>query len=311
MKLELQNIKKVFGKKEVLHGISFTAKSGRAFGLLGRNGAGKTTTIRILMNVFKASEGQILLDGESIDYSKVSFGYLPEERGLYPKEKIIDQLVYLAELKGMQRSEATKSIDYWLNFLNMVEFRNKKLDNLSKGNQQKIQLISSIAHQPDIIVFDEPFTGLDPVNAKLLESVIKEQIKQNKIVIFSSHQMNYIEQFCDDMIILKNGKIMLSGNIKQIKQSYPQNKLLVESNEAKKIHQTYKEQTILQDSDSIIYKMDSPDEKKKVMQKLIKEFDIRSIGIFEPTLGDIFVEYAGDEHEKAEIKQLDQIEKGN
>lgn len=147
MKLELQNIKKVFGKKEVLHGISFTAKSGRAFGLLGRNGAGKTTTIRILMNVFKASEGQILLDGEPIDYSKVSFGYLPEERGLYPKEKIIDQLVYLAELKGMQRSEATKSIDYWLDFLNMTEFRNKNLDNLSKGNQQKIQLISSIAHQ--------------------------------------------------------------------------------------------------------------------------------------------------------------------
>ena len=263
------------------------------------------------MNVFKASEGQILLDGEPIDYSKVSFGYLPEERGLYPKEKIIDQLVYLAELKGMQRSEATKSIDYWLDFLNMTEFRNKNLDNLSKGNQQKIQLISSIAHQPDVIVFDEPFTGLDPVNAKLLESVIKEQIKQNKIVIFSSHQMNYIEQFCNDMIILKNGKIMLSGNIKQIKQSYPQNKLLVESNEAKKIHQTYKEQTILQDSDSIIYKMDNPDEKKKVMQKLIKEFDIRTIGIFEPTLGDIFVEYAGDEHEKAEIKQLDQMEKGN
>ena len=311
MKLELQNIKKVFGKKEVLHRISFTAKSGRAFGLLGRNGAGKTTTIRILMNVFKASEGQILLDGEPIDYSKVSFGYLPEERGLYPKEKIIDQLVYLAELKGMQRSEATKSIDYWLDFLNMTEFRNKNLDNLSKGNQQKIQLISSIAHQPDVIVFDEPFTGLDPVNAKLLESVIKEQIKQNKIVIFSSHQMNYIEQFCDDIIILKNGKIMLSGNIKQIKQSYPQNKLLVESNEAKKIHQTYKEQTILQDSDSIIYKMDNPDEKKKVMQRLIKEFDIRTIGIFKPTLGDIFVEYAGDEHEKAEIKQLDQMEKGN
>ena len=311
MKLEFKNIKKVFGKKTVLNNISFTAKSGRAFGLLGRNGAGKTTTIRILMNVFKASEGQILLDGEPIDYSKVSFGYLPEERGLYPKEKIINQLIYLAELKGMQRSEATKSIDYWLDFLNMTEFRNKNLDNLSKGNQQKIQLISSIAHQPNIIVFDEPFTGLDPVNAKLLESVIKEQIKQNKIVIFSSHQMNYIEHFCDDMIILKNGKIMLSGNIKQIKQSYPQNKLLVESNEAKKIHQTYKEQTILQDSDSIIYKMDNPDEKKKVMQKLIKEFDIRTIGIFEPTLGDIFVEYAGDEHEKAEIKQLDQMEKGN
>ena len=308
MKLEFKNIKKVFGQKVALNGISFVAKSGRAFGLLGRNGAGKTTTIRILMNVFKATEGEILLDGKPLEHNNISFGYLPEERGLYPKEKIFDQLIYLATLKGMKKDEATSSVNYWLDFLNMTEYKNKPLDTLSKGNQQKIQLISSIAHNPDIIVFDEPFTGLDPVNAKLLENVVKEQIKQNKIVIFSSHQMNYIEEFCDDILILKNGEIMLTGNIKQIKQSYQRDKLKIESKDAKKIKSEHQAETKQIDSSTLIYKMTSEDQKTKVMQKLIKDYDIDSIGILEPTLNDIFVEYAGDEKEIAEIKHLENEE---
>ena len=304
MKLELKNIKKVFGKKTALNNISFTAKSGHAFGLLGRNGAGKTTTIRILMNVFKVSGGEILLDGKPLDYKAVSFGYLPEERGLYPKEKILDQLIYLATLKGMSKKDAITSVNYWLDFLNMSEYKNKQLDTLSKGNQQKIQLISSIAHNPDIIVFDEPFSGLDPVNAKLLESVVKEQIKQNKIVIFSSHQMNYIEEFCDDILIMKNGEIMISGNIKQIKQSYERNKLKIESKDVQKIKDEYKNECETIDDTNLIYKMASADQKQKVMQKLIKEYDIDSIGILEPTLNDIFVEYAGDEKEINEITNI-------
>ena len=304
MKLELKNIKKVFGKKTALNNISFTAKSGHAFGLLGRNGAGKTTTIRILMNVFKASGGEILLDGKPLDYKAVSFGYLPEERGLYPKEKILDQLIYLATLKGMSKKDAITSVNYWLDFLNMSEYKNKQLDTLSKGNQQKIQLISSIAHNPDIIVFDEPFSGLDPVNAKLLESVVKEQIKQNKIVIFSSHQMNYIEEFCDDILIMKNGEIMISGNIKQIKQSYERNKLKIESKDVQKIKDEYKNECETIDDTNLIYKMTSADQKQKVMQKLIKEYDIDSIGILEPTLNDIFVEYAGDEKEINEVTNI-------
>lgn len=308
MKLEFKNIKKVFGQKVALNGISFVAKSGRAFGLLGRNGAGKTTTIRILMNVFKATEGEILLDGKPLEHNNISFGYLPEERGLYPKEKIFDQLIYLAALKGMKKDEAASSVNYWLDFLNMTEYKNKPLDTLSKGNQQKIQLISSIAHNPDIIVFDEPFTGLDPVNAKLLENVVKEQIKQNKIVIFSSHQMNYIEEFCDDILILKNGEIMLTGNIKQIKQSYQRDKLKIESKDAKKIKSEHQAETKQIDSSTLIYKMTSEDQKAKVMQKLIKDYDIDNIGILEPTLNDIFVEYAGDEKEIAEIKHLENEE---
>lgn len=169
MLLELRNIYKSFGEKEVLKGISFSAEGGKAFGLLGRNGAGKTTTIRILMNVFPANSGEVLIDGKPIDYSKVGIGYLPEERGLYPKKKISEQLVFFAQLKGMNRTDAVKAVDYWLGRLNMTEYRDKRLDTLSKGNQQKIQLVTAVAHNPDIVILDEPFSGLDPVNAMLLE----------------------------------------------------------------------------------------------------------------------------------------------
>lgn len=298
MKLELKNITKHFGEKNALNDVSITAKSGHAFGLLGRNGAGKTTTIRILMNVFKANTGEILLNDKLLDYQNISFGYLPEERGLYPKEKILDQLVYLAKLKGMSKPDAIQSIDYWLDFLDMTKYRNKKLDTLSKGNQQKIQLISSIAHNPDIVVFDEPFSGLDPVNARLLENVVKEQIRRNKIVIFSSHQMNYIEEFCDDIVILKNGEIVLSGNIKKIKQSYMRDKLRIDTKDLKEICKKYPENTEPLDHNTLIFRLSSSETKQTVMQKLIKEFDIDNIGIFEPTLNDIFVDYAGDEQEK-------------
>ena len=206
MKLELLNIYKSFGEKKVLTDLSFSAESGKAFGILGRNGAGKTTTIRILMDVFPADSGRVLLDGKPIDYTKVGIGYLPEERGLYPKKAIIEQLVYFAELKGMSRKDATRSVDTWLERLGMTEYRNKRLDTLSKGNQQKIQLITALAHDPHIVILDEPFSGLDPVNAMLLKDVVKEQITLGKIVLFSSHQMNYIEEFCDQIAILNQGK---------------------------------------------------------------------------------------------------------
>ena len=160
MILELRNIDKSFGEKQVLRGVSFSISGGEAFGLLGRNGAGKTTTIRILTGVFPADRGEVLIDGKPIDYDKIGIGYLPEERGLYPKKIIIDQLVYFAELKGMSASAATKAIDYWLDRLGMTEYRGRRLDTLSKGNQQKIQLITALAHDPDIVILDEPFRDL-------------------------------------------------------------------------------------------------------------------------------------------------------
>lgn len=298
MELELKNIYKNFGEKQVLTGISLNAKSGEAFGLLGRNGAGKTTTIRILMNVFPANAGEVLVDGKPINYNKIGIGYLPEERGLYPKKPIIDQLIYFAQLKGMKYAPAVKSIDKWLERLGMSEYRNKRLDTLSKGNQQKIQLITALAHNPDIVILDEPFSGLDPVNAQLLKDVVKEEINRGKFVLFSSHQMNYIEEFCDNIAILNGGKVVLQGNLHNIKRNYTRDKLIVKSlTDIEKIltNQGVKSEKSVKrlDSDTLILELNSPDNKQNVMKMLTEQFDIDEIKVFEPSLNDIFVEYAG------------------
>jgi ABC-2 type transport system ATP-binding protein len=294
MRLELENIEKSFGEKKVLQGISFAADSGSAFGLLGRNGAGKTTTIRILMDVFPADGGRVLMDGKPIDYAKIGIGYLPEERGLYPKKKIIDQLVYFAQLKGMRYADAVSSIDYWLGRLQMEEHRNKRLDTLSKGNQQKIQLITALAHDPDIVILDEPFSGLDPVNAMLLKDVVKEEIAKGKIVLFSSHQMNYIEEFCDAIAILNGGHIALCGNLREIKHNYTRDKLVVRSQQAKEICGTPGLSAELLENGEVLVKLASPEDKKQVMRQLTEVYDIDEIRVYEPSLNDIFVEYAGD-----------------
>lgn len=295
MILELKNIEKAFGQKRVLSGVSFRAESGKAFGLLGRNGAGKTTSIRILMDVFPADSGEVLIDGKPIDYNKIQIGYLPEERGLYPKKLIIDQLVYFAELKGMSKREAVKSVDYWLQRLNMTEYRGKRLDTLSKGNQQKIQLITALAHNPDIIILDEPFSGLDPVNAMLLKDVVKEQIKKGKIVLFSSHQMNYIEEFCDSIAILNSGKTALSGDLHDIKRGYARDRLAVRTECADKIKSDFKENCSTAENGELIIKLSSADNKRSVMKQLVENYDIDEVRVYEPSLNDIFVEYAGNE----------------
>lgn len=294
MFIELRNVEKSFGDNHVLKGISFTAEGGRAFGLLGRNGAGKTTTIRILMNVFPANGGEILFDGEPIDYNKVEFGYLPEERGLYPKKKIIDQLVYFTELKGLKHNDAVKAVDYWLDRLNMSEYRNKRLDTLSKGNQQKIQLVTALAHNPQIVILDEPFSGLDPVNAMLLKDIVKEEIERGKIVLFSSHQMNYIEEFCDSIAIINKGEIAVAGELHDIKRSYPRNRLIVRSEKSDDIKKAFGSSAAETGSDEIMITMSSPDEKQNVIKILAENYDIDEVKVFEPSLNDIFVEYAGE-----------------
>lgn len=294
MTLELRNIEKSFGSKQVLQGITLTAEGGQAFGLLGRNGAGKTTTIRILMDVFPPNRGEILLDGKPIDYRKVSLGYLPEERGLYPKKSIGQQLVYFAQLKGMTRRDATTAVRRWLERLGMEEYENKRLDTLSKGNQQKIQLITALAHNPDIIVLDEPFSGLDPVNAGLLKDVVKEQIQKGKIVLFSSHQMNYIEEFCQNIAILNQGKIAISGNLEQIKRSYPRDRLTIHSPQYREILSHLGTRCKLVQPGELLLHLDSPDQKQAVMGNLVSHYDIDRVQVYEPSLNDIFVEYAGD-----------------
>lgn len=295
MVLELKNIDKSFGEKQVLKGVSFTAESGKAFGLLGRNGAGKTTTIRILMNVFPANGGEVLVDGKPIDYNKIGFGYLPEERGLYPKKLIIDQLVYFAELKGVAHRDAVKTVDYWLERLGMSEYRNKRLDTLSKGNQQKIQLITALAHDPQIVILDEPFSGLDPVNAMLLKDVVKEQIAKGKIVLFSSHQMSYIEEFCDSIAIINAGKVALHGDLHDIKRNYVRDRLVVNTTKPEQIQTDFGSTCTVTDNGSLLIQLASSDYKKAAMKRLVENYDIDEVKVFEPSLNDIFVEYAGEQ----------------
>lgn len=227
MKLEVKDITKSFGDKQVLHGISFEVQSGRALGLLGRNGAGKTTTIRILMDVFRANSGEVLLDGEKFNQRKHLIGYLPEERGLYPKKKVIEQMVYLGRIRGISKSKAVANSKKWLKRLGVLEYENAKLETLSKGNQQKVQLASTLVCDPDIVILDEPFSGLDPVNSRILQDVVMELIGQNKIVIFSSHQMSYVEEFCKDIVIINKGDVVLSGDLDNIKREFGKNQLVV------------------------------------------------------------------------------------
>ncbi len=295
MVLELRNVDKSFGDKKVLAGVSFTAEGGRAFGLLGRNGAGKTTSIRILMNVFPSDRGEVLVDGAPIDYEKIGIGYLPEERGLYPKKIIIDQLVYFAELKGMSTKDATRAVDDWLARLGMSEYRNRRLDTLSKGNQQKIQLITALAHDPEIVILDEPFSGLDPVNAMLLKDVVKEEIAKGKIVLFSSHQMSYIEEFCDSIAIINRGKVAISGDLREIKRNYVRDKLVVSSPHPEEIKRYFGDAATEREDGTLLIQLASPDDKQATMKRLVENYDIDEVKVFEPSLNDIFVEYAGSQ----------------
>ena len=293
MQLQLNNIAKYFGDKPVLNGISLHVDAGRAFGLLGRNGAGKTTTIRILMNVFPPTSGNVTLDGNPIDYAKTKFGYLPEERGLYPKKTIVEQLTYFAMLKGMDKAAAVASVDKWLARLDMSAYRDKRLDTLSKGNQQKIQLITALTHDPDVVILDEPFSGLDPVNAMLLKDVVRETIDKGKIVLFSSHQMNYIEEFCDDIAILADGKIALQGDLNQVKRSYPRNKLVVRTQQTEQLLQSESCTRIADDTVLV-----AADDVTETMRRLTQTYALDEIRVFEPSLNDIFVQYTDTEATK-------------
>ena len=299
MELKAENIFKSFGEKEVLKDISISAQSGTALGLLGRNGAGKTTTIRIIMGVFFADKGKVLIDGKPIDRDNIRIGYMPEERGLYPKIKICDQMVYLAQLRGMSLKDAQKACDKWLERMSMTEYKNKKLETLSKGNQQKIQLAVTLMCNPQIVILDEPFSGLDPVNAMLLKDVIKEMIAGGAIVLFSSHQMNYIEEFCESISIINQGKIAIDGRISEIKHSYPRDRIAVTSSQYQEIAPFVLQKMSENITDvknegenTIIIKMKSPDFKNRLFSELSRQnFDIDCFKVCEPSLNDIFVEY--------------------
>ncbi len=303
MLLEVQNITKTFGDKQVLNNISFSVESGKALGLLGRNGAGKTTTIRILMDVFKANSGTILADGKPFVANEFQIGYLPEERGLYPKKTVSEQILYLASLRGLSRKEAKRNLEKMLKRLGVEEYMNRKLETLSKGNQQKIQLAQTLVCNPEIVILDEPFSGLDPVNSQILKEVINEIISEGRLVIFSSHQMSYVEEFCNDIVIINQGDIVLKGDLRQIKREFGNNRITLslidhDAESLRKFCSTYLG-SVMKVTDLkkgyVVAELAPNKTKNDVLSTLISlNADVERFSIYEPSLTDIFVAKAGD-----------------
>lgn len=296
MGLKLKNVSKMFVGKQAVDNISFEVDKPGVFGLLGTNGAGKTTTIRMLLGIIKKDTGEITWNGKKVERKSVNFGYLPEERGVYPKTKIYDQLMYFAKLKGMSQKDADESIKKWAKILKVEEYLPMIAEKLSKGNQQKIQFMTAIIHNPELIVLDEPFSGLDPVNTEILKNVIINLVKEGKYIIMSSHQMSSIEEFCTDILILNKGKTVLKGNLKEIKEGYKANRLELSTN--KNIDEYIKEFNMkveFSKNNEYSIKIDSEEKAHQLLEKLVtNHIEVDKFEIKKPTLNDIFIEKVGE-----------------
>ncbi len=296
MGLKLQNVSKSFVGKLAVDDISFELDKPGVFGLLGTNGAGKTTTIRMLLGIIKKDKGEITWNGQVVERKNVNFGYLPEERGVYPKVKIYDQLMYFAELKGMKRKDADEAIKKWAKVLKVEEYLEMIAEKLSKGNQQKIQFMTSIIHNPELIVLDEPFSGLDPVNSEILKNIIIDLVKEGKYIIMSSHQMTSIEEFCSDIVILNKGKTVLKGNLKEIKESYKANRVLLSTNI--NVEKEIKDlQMVIEftKNNEYVIKIQDEESAHQLLKNLIqKNVVVNKFEIQKPTLNDIFIEKVGN-----------------
>ncbi len=296
MGLVVHDVKKSYGDKTVVDGISFEMNHPGVFGLLGTNGAGKTTTIRMILGILKKDSGEINWNGKKVERKNVNFGYLPEERGIYPKIKIIDQLTYFAKLKGMKEGPAKEEIKKWAEKLKVSDYLEMTAEKLSKGNQQKIQFIASILHSPELIILDEPFSGLDPVNTELLKNVIIELVKEGKYIIMSSHQMSSIEEFCTEVLILNKGKTVLQGNLNDIKSKYPANRIsvIVDRNIDNIIKDLALEIYIEKDNNYEI-KIQSEEDGYKLFKELSnQDVKVTKFEIKKPSLNDIFIEKVGE-----------------
>lgn len=296
MGLILKDVSKTFVGKKAVESISFELNKPGVFGLLGTNGAGKTTTIRMLLGIIKKDSGEITWNGKAVDRKSVNFGYLPEERGVYPKTKIYNQLMYFAELKGMKKEEADEAIKNWAKKLKVEEYLDKPAEKLSKGNQQKIQFMTAVIHNPELLVLDEPFSGLDPVNTELLKNIIINLVKEGKYIIMSAHQMSTIEEFCSDILILNKGKTVIKGNLKEIKDTYPANRVQIETNE--NIETDIKKLGFeIENIKNYSYTVKIFDEQKAhelLKELVIKGITINKFEIMKPTLNDIFIEKVGE-----------------
>ena len=295
MGLKLENVSKKFVGKQAVDNISFEVNKPGVFGLLGTNGAGKTTTIRMLLGIIKKDTGEITWNGKQVERKSVNFGYLPEERGVYPKTKIYDQLIYFAKLKGMNKTDADREIKKWAEVLKVQEYLPMQAEKLSKGNQQKIQFMTAIIHNPELIVLDEPFSGLDPVNTEILKNVIIDLVKQGKYIIMSSHQMASIEEFCTDILILNKGKTVLKGNLKEIKEGYKANRLeLITDKNVDEYIKEFNMDIEFSKNNEYSIKIDLEEKAHELLQKLVdNKIQISKFEIKKPTLNDIFIEKVG------------------
>lgn len=296
MSLVLKNVSKSFAGKQAVDNISFRLEEPGVYGLLGTNGAGKTTTIRMLLGIIKKDSGEITWKGKAVDRKNVNFGYLPEERGVYPKTKIFDQLMYFAELKGMKKDDAVSSINKWAKELKVEEYLQMPAEKLSKGNQQKIQFMTAIIHNPELVVLDEPFSGLDPVNTEILKNIIIDLIKNGKYIIMSAHQMATIEEFCSDILILNKGKTVLQGNLKEIKETYPANRVEIDvKQDIRDYIKEFELEIETETNNNYIIKISDEEKAHKLLNRLIVEgIKVDKFEIKKPTLNDIFIEKVGE-----------------
>ena len=297
--LKLKNIRKTYQDLVAVDNLSFEVKDGEIFGLLGENGAGKTTTFRMIMGLLEPDNGSILLDGQKIDYSITDqIGFVTEERSLLTKLTVKEQILYYGALKGMSNNEIIKELDYWLDKFEIKEYENKKIQELSKGNQQKIQFISAVINQPKLLILDEPFTGLDPINVKMLKDAVYELKEKGTSIIFSSHQMEYIEEFCEKLVILVKGKTILEGYLEEIKNSYGIRKILLNvlDYDIEKLSKIKGVNSINKKYDYYEINIDN-ESTVDLIFKEIKKYKVLKFDAVKPTLNDIFIEKVGAFHE--------------
>lgn len=298
--LKVENVRKKYGNLVAVDNLSFEVADGEIFGLLGLNGAGKTTTFRMIMNLLDDYEGTILLDNEKVSYKTTDkIGFLTEERSLLTKLTVLEQVIYYGVLKGMPEDKIEKELDYWLDIFKIKEYKNKKIKELSKGNQQKIQFITAVIHHPKLLILDEPFSGLDPVNVELFKSVILKLKQEGTSIIFSSHRMEHVELFCEKLVVLVKGKSVLSGYLKDIKNDYRQKNIHVigdiDISKIEKLDYVKEIETV---NDEYIIKIADNSYTNELFKEISKYKNITKFIVEEPTLNEIFISKVGEAYEE-------------
>ena len=298
--LEIINVSKSYGPILAVDDVSLRVQSGEIYGLLGLNGAGKTTTFRMIMNLFSPDQGAILLDGQPIGYGEMDrIGFLSEDRSLMTKMTVKEQMIFYGRLKGMNKKDALTAMHYWLDRFNIKAYETRKIKELSKGNQQKIQFITAIMHQPDLLILDEPFNGLDPINVELFIDVIREFQQKGKAIIFSSHQMHHIEQFCQSMSLLRNGRVVLAGNIQQIKEDFKQKNIFIRATlDLEYLRQLEGVVEVIEHHNYIEVKVEDANHTQNVFEFVKLSQDVQMFDVKLPSLHEIFVAKVGESYEK-------------